>query len=302
MPCYRRPAAGTLGPLSLEQPTSASMMRGCATRRRCRPRRHRKWPSRCMRVFRARPPPAGARAGLPAHPVRESKEPPRFVLGLFTTGSAPLPRNRQGQRTQQPPVHGDLDGRGIRAASGSSRCGCRRWACRSDGGPMLVVCDRGAEQVALAELREAIADVARGEPGLSLAATAGRSGTAGGASSGWLTVAALPADGVAARGSSTNWPLPMRRAAGSSSTIRSWRRGGGADDMVVTCSLSLRPPAPKARIARSRAAPARTGSSCRAAIQVGSRRIDLAPLLASILAAGGFDAWRARDVPKASSG
>ena len=298
MPCYLDRPAGTLGPLSLQQPTSRSMMRWLREAPAVTPEAAPEVAIALHGVFRARPRLQPAVPELPAHPVRESRERPRFVLGLFTTGSAPPPRNRQGRAP---------NGRPFMAISMAVEYAGQRieplrlstLGVQSAGGPLLVVCDRGAEQVALAELREAIVDVARGEPGLSLAATAGRSGTAGGASSGWLTVAALPADGVAA--------ARIKHELAAAYAARGWivvdqselaSEVVAADDVVVT----LQPVASTTGAQGSdRAVEGSAGSDwfeLQSGIQVGSRRIDLAPLLASILAAGGFDAWRSSQCPQ----
>ena len=196
-PCYVDRDAGTIGALLLDQPTSASLMRWLRNAPPVPPQAAPEVAIALHTVFRARPPLQAHVPELPAHPVRESKEPPRFVLGLFTTGSVPMPRNRQGPAPRSRPFMAIS----LAVEYARQRVEPLRLATlgvQTDDGPVLVLCDRLAEQAALARLREAIAEAAHGEPGLSLAAQPGKGGTAGGASSGWLTVAALPADAVAA--------------------------------------------------------------------------------------------------------
>ena len=297
VPCYLDRPAGTLGPLVLEQPISRSMMRWLREAPTVTPEAAPEVAIALHTVFRARPVLHAAVPELPAHPVREYREPPRFVLGLFTTGSAPPPRNRQGRAPGSRPFMAislavEYAGQRIEPLRLSTL------GVQTEGGPLLVVCDRGAEQAALAQLRASIAEVARGEDGLSLAATTGRSGTTGGASSGWLTVAALPADGVAA--------ARIKHELAADYESHGWivvdhselaTEVVAADDVVVT----LRPAkagAGDGAGGRDEEGAASDWFELQSGIQVGNRRIDLAPLLAGILSAGGFDAWRTTQCPQ----
>ena len=354
-PCYLDRESGTIGTLALEQPTTASMMQWLRNAPPVPPEAAAEVAIALHATLHAKPTLQERLPELPAHPVREAKESPRFVLGLFSTGSAPLPRNRQASRA---------GGRTFMAVSLAVEYAGQRieplrrttMGLQTDAGPVLVICDRDAEQAALTQLRDAIADVARDEPGLSLAAEPGKGGNVGGASSGWLTVAALPADGVAAarikhelalslqaqgwivldhselatsviraddvvvelRPASTT--TPGSRAPDSDAPDPDATDLDGTDsdatDSNATDPVASGPAAPRTVVADADAdatagGVTTAGADTRAAgrrtpdwfdlqtgFQVGDRRIDLAPLLASIVAAGGFDAWRASRCPQ----
>ena len=170
-PCYLDREAATVGALVLEQPLWTSMMPWLRNAPPVPPEAAAEVAIALHSTLRARPPLQEQVPELPAYRVRESKQPPRFVLGLFTTGSAPLPRNRQGAAPGSRPFMAislavEYSGQRVEPLRLSTI------GVQTDDGPVLVVCDRPAEQAALAQLRDSITDIARDESGLSLASEA----------------------------------------------------------------------------------------------------------------------------------
>jgi hypothetical protein len=145
-PLYLDRAAGVLGPLALEEPLSASLMRWLRNAPPVPPGAaaevalalHTSGLSRP--ALRDRVPP------FPRQEVREVKGTPQFVIGLFTTNAAP-PRNRQraapGSRSFMA-ISLAVEYAGVRIEP------LRRstLAVQTAEGPRLVVCDPVAEQAA----------------------------------------------------------------------------------------------------------------------------------------------------------
>ena len=293
-PCYVDREAGLIGPLVLDQPMTASMMGWV---RNAPPVPADAAPDVAMALhatYLAKPGLRGSIPELPEQDVRELKAPPHFVLGLFTTHSSP-PRNR---------MRPGAGARSFLAISLAVEYAGQRveplrvatLGVQSEDGPLLVVCDRPAERAALALLREALGGIARDKPGLNFAPEP--TGGGGGGSSGWLTVAALPAGGVAA--------MRIKHELAASLQERGWTIVDhselptsllSADDIVVNLQQGA---GADSGDATGDAGDAGNASGHRntadwfelqSGIQIGEQRIDLAPLLATIVAMGGFDAW-----------
>ena len=274
-PCYVNREAGVIGPLAVDFPSTL-----IGWLRDAPPVPADTAPDVAMALhalYLTKPALRPSIPELPEQQVRELKAPPRFVLGLFTTDmtafrNRPRPRSRSflavslaveyaGQRTEP-----------LRLAT---------LGIQSGDGPVLVVCDRPAERGALATLRDIVRRVAGPEDGLNFAPPRPAGGS--GASSGWLTVATLPADSVAAARikhevagalQESGW-LIVDHSELPTTLLQ-------ADDVVVDLQQS------------GGAGSRRSGADwfeLQSGIQVGEQRIDLAPLLATIVAAGGFDAW-----------
>ena len=334
-PCYLDRTAGVLGELTLAEPISASMMQWL---RDAPPVPSEAAPEVALALHssaRSRP---GLRRHVPPIPeqaVEEVVVPPRFVLGLFTTDGTPLrqrPRPGAGNRTFLA-ISLAVEYAGSRAEP----LRLSTMAVQTAGGPRLVICDRQAEAAALAMLREEVGNAAVDEPGLTLAPeprAQRRSGNVGGASTGWLTVAALPADGLAAarikhelagRLLALGWII-VDQAQLPTSLLE-------ADDIVARLQPGQETghePGQETGQEREQETDAEPGEErgedpgadrsegpagdggedrggrntpdwfrLQSGIQVGDRRIDLAPVLAAIIARGGFDAWKRACCPRA---
>ncbi|HZH05196.1 MAG TPA: DEAD/DEAH box helicase, partial [Lautropia sp.] len=215
-------------------------------------------------------------------------------------------------------------------------------------GPRLVVCDPVAEQAAWTMLREALAGIAPDEaaPAMAPAPRAEGGGIGNGASSGWLTVAALPADGTGAARikhelagelQAQGWIVvdqaqlptsvldadqllvdlesgtdpPTKRDADDASAQAAAPGEGSTvpgDGTTVRAEGTTAPADTPAAIEERGEDPKKQGTAggqntpewfrLQSGIQVGDRRIDLAPLLAGIMAMGGFDAWKRARCPQ----
>jgi len=308
-PCYLDRSARTLGPLVMDEAPPPSMMRwlreaplvSADAAPEVALALHASLLSRP--ALRRRLPP------LPRQVVREAQGTPRFVLGLFTTGSTPLrPRPRPGAGNRSfMAISLAVEYGGVR----TEPLRLSTIAVQTAEGPLLVVCDRQAEEAALAMLRDTVTGMAWDEAGLTLAPHAKTRGGGMSASSGWLTVAALPADGIAA--------ARIKHGLADMLEKQGWMVVDQADlptsllsasDLVVDLQTGTDPAGAPARApvgapAAAAGAPSRAEGRntpewfrLQSGIQVGDRRIDLAPVLAAVMAMGGFDAWKRACCPQ----
>ena len=276
-PCYLDLAAGVIGPLEVDAP--AALLRWL---REAPPVPAEAAPEVAMALhalYLNKPALRESVPDMPAQQVRELTPAPRFVLGLFTTDTTAF-RNRPrtgtrsylaislaveyaGQRTEP-----------LRVAT---------LALQSEDGPVLLVCDRPAERLALAGLRDVLSQAGGQEEGFKFAPVRPPGGAGSGASSGWLTVATVPADSITAarikhevapRLAQDGWLIADHSELPTAVV--------GADALVVDLQ--------QGDVDGSHRSTA-DWFQLQSGIQVGAQRIDLAPLLATILAAGGFDAW-----------
>jgi hypothetical protein len=290
-PCYLDRSTGALGSLVLDEPMSTQMMQWLRDAPAVPAKAAPEVAIALHAVYVSRPALVGRIPEIPEQQVREVRIPPRFVLGLFSTGSV-VPRNRQR------PAAGS---RAFMAVSLAVEYAGQRteplrlttMGVQTGDGPMLVLCDRAAERKALATLREAVNAVARGERGLSIAPEPPASG-ASSSSSGWLTVAALPADGVAAARIKHELAGNLQ-ALGWIIEDHSELPTSLLDAREIVADLqpevASEPGSDRHRPGGSPERGQRDWFRLQSGIQVGDRRVDLAPLLATIVARGGFDAW-----------
>ncbi|HZH08291.1 MAG TPA: hypothetical protein VEY69_16605, partial [Lautropia sp.] len=160
-PFYLDRTGGLLGPLDLEEPVSASMMRWLRNAPPVPPGAAAEVALALHTSGLSRPALRGLVPPLPRQEVREVKGAPRFVLGLFTTNAA-APRHRQrggtGSRSFMA-ISMAVEYAGVRIEP------LRRatLAVQTAEGPRLVVCDPVAERTAWTMLREALAGIAPDE-------------------------------------------------------------------------------------------------------------------------------------------
>lgn len=232
---------------------------------------------------------------LGAHPVREQPGRPRPVLGLFALNSA--------------------SGRGARAASGAGAQGPDRLAVslsvdyaghrleplrsaslgiRDAQGPLLLLCDPQAERLAWEHLADALKALASGEPegGIDSESIALPGTQRPRSSSGWVTLIVLPARSVAAaRVIGELAPSLQTQGWGVVNESRLEFEVLQADALA----LELGPSGASAALQR----PSAEGwFQLQSGIQVQGRRVDLAPVLADVIALGSFDQWRAVRCPQ----
>ena len=218
---------------------------------------------------------------LPGQAVRELRLPPVPVLGLFATSPVatrlPSRRPRSGREYLVVSLAVDYEGQRIEPLRAGTL------ALQTDEGPVLMVCDPDAERAALNRLREALEQLAGREAGIVFARDRA---PGGGARSGWLTVATVPADGVAATRIKHEL-APLLQADG-------WVLSDHAE--LPTALLA----ADALLVGLKEATGAAGGDwfDVQTGIAVGDRRVDLAPVLADIVAAGGYDAWYRTHCPQ----
>jgi superfamily II DNA or RNA helicase len=277
---------------------------------------------------RARPEIQAAIPELSGHAVRERIGSPRPVLGLFAVSAASARRGTQFGT--QFGTQGGIQTSGQTAASGASQVGSapssglmavsiaveyegRRieplrstsLGIRDDIGPLLLICDPPAERALRESLHDSLRRLAADDDGLRFATEpatdAARAKSKGG--SGWLTIATLPCTSVAAARIKFELAPRLER--------EGWTL---VDESVVpltlveadSVSLELTPvpaephEAKEAREAReanevdqpaSGPAPVNGWFELQSGIQVAGSRIDLAPVLAQVIAHGGYEAW-----------
>ena len=277
---------------------------------------------------RARPEIQAAIPELSGHAVRERIGSPRPVLGLFAVSAASARRGTQFGT--QFGTQGGIQTSGQTAASGASQVGSapssglmavsiaveyegRRieplrstsLGIRDDIGPLLLICDPPAERALRESLNDSLRRLAADDDGLRFATEpatdAARAKSKGG--SGWLTIATLPCTSVAAARIKFELAPRLER--------EGWTL---VDESVVpltlveadSVSLELTPvpaephEAKEAREAReanevdqpaSGPAPVNGWFELQSGIQVAGSRIDLAPVLAQVIAHGGYEAW-----------
>jgi len=164
---------------------------------------------------------------------------------------------------------------------------------RDEVGPVLLLCDHAAERAALSLLTGELQGLARDEPGLRFASEQSSEATASRtrASSGWMTVAMLPASSLAAARIQYD-VLPRLKAQGwavvdeSASALKLVEA-----DEVRTELQSVADEAGQAGAGGTNWFELQSG------IQVAGSRIDLAPVLADVIAFGSFDAWKQARCP-----
>ena len=245
--------------------------------------------------LRARPALRDLIPGITGGPVRERAGVPRPVLGLFTlrprgpvrAGQKPVPAGRE---TLAVSYAVEYEGRRMEPLRATSI------GARDDEGPVLVTCDPQAERAALSALRDALRDASLGADDALAFAPPPAPDTAGArprGGSGWLTVATLPAATVTA--ARIKFDVAQRLAA------QGWAVVDEAElplDVLVpdAVSIDLRAVEPTGvpdgspRLPRDTPAGGVGWFELQSGIQVAGRRIDLAPILAQLIAGGGFEA------------
>jgi superfamily II DNA or RNA helicase len=229
---------------------------------------------------------------LSAHPVRERPGVPRPVIGLFSMTSTPAlrgaARSSSGPRDRLAVSFAvEYAGRRLEPLRSVSL------GIRDDEGPVLLLCDQAAERAALSLLTGALQELGRDEPALRLSSELPGDASAARprASTGWMTVAMLPASSLAAariqfdlmpKLQAQGWAV-VDEAAGALKLVE-------ADEVAAELS-------PVAGDDGAQDAPGTRWFELQSGIQVAGNRIDLAPVLADVIALGGFDAWRQARCP-----
>lgn len=239
---------------------------------------------------------------LSDQPVREQAASPRPVLGLFALSTAPR-APRAGAVSATPLSLGERRSADRIAVSLSVEYAGHRLeplrsaslGIRDAQGPVLLLCDAQAEREAWERLAAELRALAAGEPGGGLDADAVTEPSAAQrprSSSGWVTLLVLPASSLAAA-RLTSELAPALQAEGWGVIDESNLKVEivQADEV----SVSLAPELPSA--------PGRRGRNdgwfrLQSGIQVEGRQIDLAPVLADVIAFGAFEAWRAARCPQ----
>ena len=231
---------------------------------------------------------------LGSYPVREQAGTPRPVLGLFALGPSSGKGSRSGGPQRAAP---DRLAISLSVEYAGHRLEPLRSASlgiRDAQGPVLLLCDAAAERKAWEHLSGELRALALSEPGAGIDPD---SVTLPGAqrsraSSGWVTLLMLPmASMAAARVLSELAPALVSRGWGlineSQLTVEVLQADAVAFDLVPEAA------GPRAR------GPATAGwFRLQSGIQVEGRSIDLAPVLADVIAFGSFDAWRAVRCPQ----
>jgi superfamily II DNA or RNA helicase len=299
-PCWIDRTTRTLGPIAAPPPAAlVSWLRGAPS---VAPEAADEVALALHAQLRARP---ALRALVPSvsnEPVRERVGVPRPVIGLFTlrprgparVGQRPAPAGRE---TLAVSFAVEYEGRRMEPLRATSI------GVRDDAGPVLLTCDPDAERAALSALRDALRDASGAEDGLALSPPPGPepAGARARGGSGWFTVATLPAAtvaaarikfDVAARLAAQGWavvdeaelPLALLEPDAVAIGLRRADAADAADGPTGAVSGAIRGP--------GEAAVGGIGwFELQSGIQVAGRRIDLAPILAQVIARGGFDAW-----------
>lgn len=230
---------------------------------------------------------------LGAHPVREQPGRPRPVLGLFALNST----NGRGARTSS----GSQPAPGRLAVSLSVEYAGHRLeplrsaslGIRDAQGPVLLLCDAVAERAAWEHLAEALKGLAAGEPegGFDPESVALPGTPRARSSSGWVTLAVLPAASLAA--ARVIGELAPALDAQGWNVVNESRLEFEvlqADRLEVELS-------PVQMEGSSRRPAAEGWFQLQTGIQVQGRRVDLAPVLADVITFGSFEHWRAARCP-----
>lgn len=228
---------------------------------------------------------------LSSHPVRERPGVPQPVIGLFSSSSASAARAGKGSGAPRDRLAVsfavEYAGRRLEPLRSASL------GIRDDEGPVLLLCDPVAERAALADLTAALRALAQDEPGARIAAdSASESGSQRPRnSSGWMTVGMLPSASIAAARIKFDL-LPRLREQG-------WV-------VVDESSLAVQlVEADRIDLELNDAAQGDSGQAhatggwfeLQSGIQVAGNRIDLAPVIAEVIAQGGFEAWKKAHCP-----
>jgi superfamily II DNA or RNA helicase len=228
---------------------------------------------------------------LSSHPVREEPGVPRPVIGLFAMASAPAPRGAKPSSQARDRL----------AVSFAVEYGGRRMeplrsaslGIRDEQGPVLILCDPVAERAALERLHRELQPLAADEPSLRLTPDLGADVQPARtrSSSGWLTVGLLPVSSIAAarikfdvleRLKADGWAVVDESAV----SLRIVQADSVEVDLKPAGTESAQADAPKGG-----------WFELQSGIQIAGSRIDLAPVLAEVIARGGFDAWRQARCP-----
>ncbi|HYF59442.1 MAG TPA: DEAD/DEAH box helicase [Burkholderiaceae bacterium] len=227
---------------------------------------------------RARPALKALVPPMSGDPVRERAAAPRPVLGLFPLRAAG-------------PLRGDAiavsfaveyEGRRIEPLRSASL------ATRDEHGPLLLLCDPAAEQAFLAALRGGVG--ALSVPGESVEFATPSGNGRGRVGSGWTTVATFGAASIPAARLRVEL-LPRLEADGWTVVDETEPAVSVLEPDGLSVGLDA--------AGRGDGAIAGLGwFELQSGIRVGERRIDLAPLIAQAIAAGGWDAWAQGRAPR----
>jgi len=231
---------------------------------------------------------------LGSYPVREQAGTPRPVLGLFALGPSSGKSSRSGSG---PRVAPDRLAISLSVEYAGHRLEPLRSASlgiRDAQGPVLLLCDALAERKAWEQLASDLKAIALSErvPGIDPESITQPGAVRSRASSGWVTLLMLPMGSLAAaRVLSELAPALVSRGWGlvdeSQLKVEVLQADAVAFDL-----------APQAVGSRLRG-PATAGwFRLQSGIQVEGRSIDLAPVLADVIAFGSFDAWCAVRCPQ----
>lgn len=230
---------------------------------------------------------------LGSYPVREQAGTPRPVLGLFALGAG----SGKGARATGQRVAPDRLAISFSVEYAGHRLEPLRSASlgiRDAQGPVLLLCDGAAERNAWEHLTGELRALAMSEPGggIDPESITQPGAQRSRASSGWVTLLMLPmASMAAARVLSELAPGLMRRGWGlvdeSQLKVEVLQADSIAFDLL-----------PQSADSRRRGAAAAGWFRLQSGIQVEGRSIDLAPVLADVIAFGSFDAWRAVRCPQ----
>ncbi len=279
-PCWIDRALGELGPIADPPPAAlVEWLRHAPSIAAC----HADEIAHALHAQRrARPLLQALLPSLPGGQVRERLGQPGPIVGVFEIAS----NDSAAGPLLAVSCAVDYDGRRIEPLRTTTL------SMRDEQGPLLLVCDTAREQAVVATLRAALATLeATGEvvgwsPATAAATPRGR------IESGWLTIASVPTGSVAA---ARLRALILPRLAEQGWTVVD----SAASTLVVLdadqVELALHSTTQPATLAGN-AHPTQGWFELQSGICIGERRIDLAPLLAEAVAAGGVEVWSRRAI------
>jgi len=231
---------------------------------------------------------------LGSYPVREQAGVPRPVLGLFALGPSTGKGSRSSSGQRPPP---DRLAISLSVEYAGHRLEPLRSASlgiRDAQGPVLLLCDAAAERKAWEQLADDLRALVLSEPGAGIDPEvitqpgAQRSR----ASSGWATLLMLPMSSMAAaRVLSELAPARVSRGWGLIDESQLKVEVLQADQLAMNL-------VPETTGSRQRGSATPGWFRLQSGIQVEGRSIDLAPVLADVIAFGSFEAWRAVRCPQ----